>query len=148
MTERLHDLLDDQAAARPDAPALVDAGGVRWSYDGLRAASEEAAALLRGAGVAPGDRVLILAENSAEAVAHLFGASRAGAWAIPVNARLVAPEVERIAAHARPRAVVLTTAASPDAEAHAAADGRRGPRPGRPRHALRERPGGRATTSP
>ena len=119
MSERIHDVLDEQAEVRADAPALSDRGGARWSYAALRAASQDAADALAGAGVGAGDRVLLLAENCAEAVAFLFGASRVGAWAVPVNARLVAREIDRIAAHARPRAVVLTTAASLDAAAHA-----------------------------
>ena len=119
MSARIHEVIDAQAAARPDAPALSDAGGMRWSYAVLRAASEAAADALAAVGVGAGDRVLIVSENCAEAVAHLFAASRLRAWAVPVNARLVAPEIDRIAAHARPRAVVLTTAASPDAGAHA-----------------------------
>ena len=119
MSARIHDVLDAQADARGDAPALSDRGGVRWSYAGLRAASRDAADAFTGDGVGAGDRVLVVAENCAEAVAHLFGASRVGAWAVPVNARLVAREIDRIAAHARPRAVVLATAASPDAAAHA-----------------------------
>ena len=120
MTERLHDLLDAAAAARAQAPALRDAGGTAWTYAELRDASREAAVQLREAGAAPGDRVLILAENCAEAVAHLFGAWRIGAWAVPVNARLVRHEVERIVAHARPSVAILTTAASPAAQEHAA----------------------------
>ena len=119
MSGRLHDVLDAGAAERAQAPVILDADGTTWSYADLRRASEEAAASLAGAGVAPGDRVVLLAENGAAAVAHLFAASRLGAWAVPVNARLVPAEIDRILAHARPRAVVATTAASADARAHA-----------------------------
>ncbi len=119
MSPRIHEVLDARAEARPDALALTDASGARWRYAHLRAASEAAAASLAEAGVEPGDRVLLICENCAAAVAHLFGAARAGAWAVPVNARLVGHEIDRIAEHARPRAVVLTTAASPDAAVHA-----------------------------
>ena len=69
--------------------------------------------------VQPGDRVLILSENSASAVAALFACSRLGATAIPVNARLTPAEVDRIADHARPAAVLFTSEVSPDAVAHA-----------------------------
>ena len=120
MSPRIHEVLDARAADRPDALALTDAGGARRSYADLRGASEGAAVRLARAGVAPGDRVMLICENCAEAVAHLFAASRLGAWAVPVNARLVGHEIDRVAEHARPRAVVLTIAASPDAGAHAA----------------------------
>lgn len=126
---RIHDTLDAQAAAQGDALALIDAGGTDLSYASLKTASEEAAQLLRSTGVRSGDRVVILAENCASAVAFIFAASRLGAWAVPVNARLAGPEVDRILAQATPRAVVLTVAVSPDAAAHAErlkAAGRRG----------------------
>ena len=119
MSGRLHDLLGDALSRDPAAPALSDAGGIAWTYEDLAGAVEDAADGLASAGVAPGDRVLLLSENCAEMVSHLFAASRLGAWAVPVNARLTAAEVGRIADHARPRAMVATTAASPDALAHA-----------------------------
>lgn len=115
MSERIHDVLD---AADPDAPALV-CGERTWRYADLRAASHDAAGALTALGARPGDRMLMVAENCAEAVAWLFGAARAGVWAAPVNARQTAAEVDRIVARCTPAAIVLTTAASPDAAAHA-----------------------------
>lgn len=120
MSERLHEMLDVQATRHPEAMAVLDAEGTSLRYSCLRGASEAVSSQLAAAGVAPGDRVAIIAENCAEAVVALFGASRAGAWAVPVNARLTAPEIDRIIDHARPRAVLLTTAGSPDARSHAA----------------------------
>lgn len=116
----LHEMLDAQAERQPSAMAVLDARGTAWRYACLRGASEAMAVQLATAGVAPGDRVAILCENCAEAVAALFAASRLGAWAVPVNARLVAPEIDRILDHARPRAVLLTAAASDEAARHAA----------------------------
>ena len=119
MSDRLHDVLDARTAQSPDAPALRDTEGIAWSYADLRAASRDAADTLRAAGAAPGDRVLLLAENCAEAISHLLGASRVGAWAVPINARLTSVEIDRVLAHARPRVVVATTAASAPARAQA-----------------------------
>lgn len=116
---RIHEALDRQAEAQGAAVAVIDTDGARFSYLSLKAASEEAVGLLLAEGVEPGDRLLILAENSAAAVAFIFAASRLGAWALPVNARLAAPEIDRILAYATPRAVVFTVGASPDAAAHA-----------------------------
>ncbi|MEM9796060.1 MAG: AMP-binding protein [Pseudomonadota bacterium] len=112
-------LLDHQAETRPDAPAIRDADDRRWTYDQLSRETDTIAGQLRDRGTRPGDRVLILAENCAEAVAALFAAARIGAWAIPVNARLTATEIDRIVTHATPRAVILTTGASPNAADHA-----------------------------
>jgi acyl-CoA synthetase (AMP-forming)/AMP-acid ligase II len=119
MTERVEGFLADHLATRPDAPALADSLGTTWSYSDLNAAAQAGAQGLAKAGVAPGDRVLMLSENCASAVAMLFAAWTLGAVIIPVNARQTASEVDRIIAHATPRAVVLTTAVSKDAVAHA-----------------------------
>ena len=119
MSARWHDLPDAQAAARPDALALADTTGARWTWADLRAASESLADLLRDAGVGRGDRVLILAENCNAAVAALYACSRLGAAAIPVNARQTAAEVDRVIAHATPAAILATAAVSPEAAAHA-----------------------------
>ncbi|MEY8829257.1 class I adenylate-forming enzyme family protein [Sedimentitalea sp. XS_ASV28] len=119
MTDRWHSFLDSQAATRPTAPALADTTGLRWTYADLDAACDALGARLAGQGVRPGDRVLILSENSAPTVAALFACSRIGAIAIPVNARLTAGEVDRIVEHARPAAVLMTTEVSPEAAQHA-----------------------------
>lgn len=120
MSALWHDLPDAQAARRPGARALIDTTGADWTWAGLKAASEELAQVLARAGVARGDRVLILAENCNAAVAALYACSRLGAAAVPVNARQTAAEVDRVIAHATPAAILATTAVSPDAAAHAA----------------------------
>ena len=120
MSARVQDFLADQIAQRPDARAVSDSIGTSWSYADLGRAADAAADTLRAAGVAPGDRVLMLSENCASAVAMLFAAWRIGAVIVPVNARQSAGEVGRIISHATPSAVVLTTAVSQDAQAHAA----------------------------
>lgn len=120
MTPRWHHILDRQAETRPDAPALSDTTGAHWSYAELSRAADAFAADLTAEGARPGDRVVILSENCAAAVAALFACSRIGAWAVPVNARQTEPEIARILAHAEPAAVLFTSAVSPDAAAHAA----------------------------
>ncbi len=112
--------MDTQVANRPDALVLTDSGGASWNYATLDAACEAVRTALEQAGVCPGDRVLVVAENCAVAVASLFACSRLGAIAVPTNARQTKAEVTRILDHARPAAVLLTSAASPDAAAHAA----------------------------
>jgi fatty-acyl-CoA synthase len=47
---------------------------------------------LRGLGVAPGDRVALLATNSPEFLILLFACARIGAMLVPLNWRLAAPE--------------------------------------------------------
>lgn len=117
---RWHDFLAAQVDQRPTVLAMTDSGGTSWTYGALDAACDAMRALLEQAGVRPGDRVLIVAENCNAAVAALFACSRLGAIAVPVNARQTSAEIARILNHAHPAAVILTSAASADAAAHAA----------------------------
>jgi acyl-CoA synthetase (AMP-forming)/AMP-acid ligase II len=119
MTDKVHAFLSDQVARRPDALALSDSTGAAWSFADLDKASDALVDLFRDKGARPGDRILLLSENCAAAVAVLFAAWKLGAIAVPVNARQTAAEVGRIVAHATPAVVVLTTEVSNDAVAHA-----------------------------
>ena len=113
-----HQVFAPHLRDRPDAPALRDSTGAAWSYADLDRACDAVSGLLQDMGVAPGDRVMVVCENSAAAVAALFGGSRAGACMIPVNARLTAHEIDRIRDHAKPAAVLATCAVSPEAAEH------------------------------
>ncbi len=112
------DIVAEWAAVRPDAVALTDPLG-RLTYGALGAAVEQAAELYRERGVQPGDRVLIVCENSRAAAVAIIAAQRLRAWPVPLNARMTAHEVDRLAAHCRPRVVVCTDAVSEGAARHA-----------------------------
>ncbi len=112
------DIVAHWAAVRPDALALTDPLG-RLSYGGFGAAIEAVAELYREHGVQPGDRVLVVCENSRAAAVALTAAQRLRAWAVPLNARLTGAEVDELAAHCRPRVVVCTDAISEPAGRHA-----------------------------
>lgn len=118
-SERWHGFLDHQIATRPDDPAVSDSTGVDWTYRDLDAACDSVSEHLKRAGVLPGDRVMVLIENCAAAMAAVFAASRIGAIAVPVNARQTTGELQRILDHARPRVVLFTTNSSKDAQVHA-----------------------------
>ena len=118
-TGRWHAFLDARVADRGDAPAVSDSTGVRWTYSALDSACEAVRARLEAAGVRAGDRVLLLSENCAAAMAALFACSRMGAIVSPANARQSPSEIGRIIAHARPAAILFTTGASRDALTHA-----------------------------
>jgi len=119
-TGRIQDLLRSQVAAQPGALALEDATGAMWSYLALKKATDALATALRSRGVRAGDRVVILSENCAAAVAALFATWIIGAVAVPVNARQSGREIDKVIAHARPRAVLFTSMVSADAADHAA----------------------------
>ena len=116
---RVDDLLGEQIATRRDALALEDATGAQWTYGDLNTAAQALAQHLRTSGVQAGDRVMVISENCAAAVAALFGTWMIGAVAVPVNARQTGPEIDKVIAHAQPRAVLFTTSVSVDAAQHA-----------------------------
>ncbi len=105
------------AERQPDAVAIADANGC-LSYGALEVAIGATADAFSTRGLAAGDRLLILCENSIAAALAIFAAQRLRAWAVPLNARLSAPEVEAIVAHCTPRLIVTTDGASRDASAH------------------------------
>ncbi len=72
-----HDLLRGHAAAAPDAPAVLEDGRT-LSFAGLVQAVERRAAQYRAAGLAPGDRVALVAENSGDHLVTAFAVWLAG----------------------------------------------------------------------
>ncbi|MDQ4060933.1 MAG: AMP-binding protein [Pseudomonadota bacterium] len=131
LPRRIHALVEHWSRERPRALALIDHDGRRLAWGDLAQAVEAALGILRQAGVRGGDRVLIANENCAAVCALLFACSRLDAWAVLVNARLAAPEIDRIAAHCGPRCMVFTHEVSTEAAAHAARHGARRPRDSR-----------------
>ncbi|GAA4219513.1 acyl-CoA synthetase (AMP-forming)/AMP-acid ligase II [Sagittula marina] len=116
---RIHHLVDHNAAVRPDAPAIKDCDGRVYSWAEYAKLTEDAARLLADHGAAPGERVLIVGENCLALPVLINAASRIGAWAVPVNARMSAAEVARIAAHAQPVVTLFTSHISREAVNHA-----------------------------
>lgn len=84
--------LRNAALRWPDRPCLTDLDdgpGATLTYAELDARVAEVAAGLRGLGLAPGDRVALLAANGSPYVEAWIGASAAGLVVVPLNARLV-----------------------------------------------------------
>jgi acyl-CoA synthetase (AMP-forming)/AMP-acid ligase II len=94
------------AAVQGDAPAVIQDERT-LSFRVFRERVDELAAGLVGLGLAPGDRVCVLAQNDT-AYLELYGAcARQGIIAYPINWRLTAPEVERVVERARPVMMVV-----------------------------------------
>jgi fatty-acyl-CoA synthase len=74
----LGDLLDEIAAATPDAPAVVFRAE-RLDYAGLKARADGFARALLAAGVRRGDRMGLLVTNRSEWLVAAFGAAKIGA---------------------------------------------------------------------
>ncbi len=88
---RLVDYLDKGASLGGEAPCLV-CDGRTWTYAEVGDLAGRIASALAGRGVAPGDKVAILASNDPVAFTCVFGISRAGAVWCPVNPRNEADE--------------------------------------------------------
>ena len=95
-----------RAAVRDRGAAAVHDGPVTTTYGELDRLADACAAALATAGVRPGDRVLVWAEKSAETIAVLLGALRAGAIYVPVSPANPVHRVARIAADCTARLVV------------------------------------------
>ena len=112
--------IDDLIKNKPvAAKALIDHDGSELSYGDLAAAVEKCAEVMQDLGVRPGDRVVVVAENSAVLVAVFLATARLRAWCVPANARITGHELDAICADAGPRLTVFTCDASVDAKAHA-----------------------------
>ena len=96
--------------------ALRAEGGESLTYAQLEGRIAAAAEALRRAGVAPGERVLLVGENTVDMVVALLAAVRAGGWAVPLNARMSPGEIDAIRDHCEPRLVYFSPA-SDDATA-------------------------------
>jgi amino acid adenylation domain-containing protein len=101
----LPDLLDERAAATPDRPA-VSAGSETLTYHQLRDRSLEVAADLHAAGIARGNRVVVLAAHSPGTVAALYGITRLGACAVVVDEQSTDYQLAHILHDCDPAAVL------------------------------------------
>lgn len=122
---RLHEFVEINTKICPDELALIDFDGTRLDWKAVAEAVKAAADELVSAGVAPGDRVLMVSENCVAAIAFIHACSRLDATVIPVNARLSQRELDQIEVHAKPVVAIYTTAASEAAAVHASVAGGR-----------------------
>lgn len=99
-------MLEGTARKVPGKEAVVSDLGT-LTYAELLAASRRAAAVLRDAGVRPGDRVGVMTYNTPAFVVAAFGIWRAGAALVPINHKLAAPEVGYQVRHAGIEVVVV-----------------------------------------
>ncbi|MFS4489141.1 AMP-binding protein [Dietzia kunjamensis] len=91
--------LEKAARVSPDATAVVD-GPRRQTYAEFADRATRLASLLKMRGVARGDRVGVLAPNSAEALLAQFGVPLAGGAVVALNTRLAPAEIAYIVEHA------------------------------------------------
>jgi len=107
-TIRAYDWIANHALRRADAPAAVDlATGRRFTYGEFHARIDGLAAGLAGTfGIAPGDRVAVLAQSSTDVFELQFACFRLGAIFVPLNLRLTPVELAAILANCAPALLV------------------------------------------
>lgn len=99
-------MLESTVRKFPAKEAVVF-GDERWAYSDLLTASMQAAAVLRDAGVRPGDRVAVMTYNTPGFVFAAFGAWRAGAVLVPVNHKFQVPEIAYTVGHSGSRVGIV-----------------------------------------
>lgn len=115
LPRRIHEIT---AGKVPDRIALVEEEA-SWSYGDLDQRVSEIATVLSSMGIRPGDRMIIVSENCIALAALLLAASRLDVWAIVVNPRLSARELDQIRDHSGARRMFFTSGVSKEAAAHA-----------------------------
>jgi acyl-CoA synthetase (AMP-forming)/AMP-acid ligase II len=93
------------AAASPRAPAVA-CEAFRWTYAELDGAVDAAAAVLRGAGLQPGDIVAVLGHSRPECLVAFLAASRLGAVYLGLNPKYTVRELAFVLGDAQPALVI------------------------------------------
>ena len=100
-------LFRDRARLHPDRPA-VETAGRTLTYGALNERVNRVVDVLRGLGVARGDRVAVLSENRAEYLALELACAKLGAILACQNWRLAPPELKHCVGLVSPRLVVVS----------------------------------------
>jgi long-chain acyl-CoA synthetase len=107
------DLFDDAVARYADRPALGlrgdDGTNEHWTFRELQRRSRLAAWRLRAAGLEKGDRILTWSPSTPELPAAYYGAMRAGLVIVPLDLRMAPDAIERIAARADAKRLIIGT---------------------------------------
>lgn len=117
LPQRLHRVINWHVAHAPEHPALIEDDRA-WTYGELDHAVTQIATALQALGIRPGDRMMIVSENSIALAGLLLAASLIDAWAIVANPRLSPRELDQIRDHSGSRRMFLTAAVSKEAAAH------------------------------
>ncbi|MET0359878.1 MAG: class I adenylate-forming enzyme family protein [Pararhizobium sp.] len=102
---RIEDHLRDCAARFGTKTALITAE-TQLTYAELDRMSDWLAESLAAHGIGEGDRILMVAENCAEAVVGFFGAWKAGAVPCPLYASIKADKLRAIIGNTEPKAII------------------------------------------
>lgn len=100
-------LVDSHIGAGSGRAVALAGGECSITYEGLAEQVARVAGALRGLGVRPCERVLVLLLDGPEWIATFLGALRIGAVPVPVNTMLTSSDLVGLAEDARPRVAVV-----------------------------------------
>lgn len=107
--ENLSELLRNSAEKHTNKTGFAIPGGISYTYGETDRLATKIATMLYGAGLAQGDRVAIISENSPHWVASYFGISRAGGIVTPVLTDFSSREMRSILIHAEVSIVFISS---------------------------------------
>lgn len=99
------DIVRAAATRFPDRPAVIG-GGRRITFREVDERASRAAAAMHAAGLLPGDRVALLAENEVEYLELQVACDRGGLVFVPLNFRCTAPELQYMLDDCTPRLLI------------------------------------------
>jgi long-chain acyl-CoA synthetase len=115
---RVDRFVDAVAATAEGAATIALVGdGETLTYADLAGRVAACARSLAEAGLAAGQRAVLVGENTVDMIVVLLAVMRLEAWAVPLNARMSAAEIDGICAHCSPRLSYFSSV-SPEAAAH------------------------------
>jgi len=92
------------------------AGGKSYSFQTVQGMAEKAAGLFQSLGLSKGDRIAIMSQNTVSFVVALYGAWMAGGVVVPVNHKLMPPEVDYILDHSGTKIFLFDGSLAPVAD--------------------------------
>ena len=105
----IHELLSQQAAARPDRTCLVY-DNKQWSYREFANEVERVARAFSALGLRPGERVAILLPNRPEFLWTVFAMAQTGGVFVPLNTTQTPSELQYLLTHSEARYLLTTNA--------------------------------------
>src|SRR5690606_686732 len=103
----VHEIIELNARKTPDATAISDDRGGRYTWAQFNDAAETMADVMSAAGVGAGDTVALLARNSCEFYIVYIAANKLGAAFAPINYRFAPAEVTAVLQDSRPAMIVV-----------------------------------------
>lgn len=94
----LIEILESNIRKNPDKDC-IRANGVGYSFRTINDMAGRAAGLFQRMGIEKGDRLAIMSQNTVSFVVAFYGALMAGGVVVPVNHKLMPPEVDYILGH-------------------------------------------------